>query len=144
MSLKFGGFNRYSRSCACHLSAPQTTTEQQSPKLQKQKKIAEKPFRNAVFLRKMIWVRRLAPWTSSSPSRRATNCTTPRYEIVKLPGCILSQKHMGCSGTPSHSGSLHQSVLLIGTLQTFDLFHTLTISKSYILSGTTLCYFNLL
>ena len=31
-------------------------------------------------------------WASRSQSRRATNCATPRYEIVELPGRILPKQ----------------------------------------------------
>ena len=37
----------------------------------------------------MVGVRGLEPRASCSQSRRATNCATPRYEIVGLPGRIL-------------------------------------------------------
>ncbi len=59
------------------------------PKHKSQNKNAEKlPF-SAVFLRKVVGVRGLEPRASCSQSRRATNCATPRYEIVGLPGRIL-------------------------------------------------------
>ena len=37
-------------------------------------------------------MRGLEPRASCSQSRRATNCATPRYEIVGLPGRILPKK----------------------------------------------------
>ena len=37
----------------------------------------------------MVGVRGLEPRASCSQSRRATNCATPRYEIVVLPGRVL-------------------------------------------------------
>ena len=52
-------------------------------------KNAEKPPKQAVFLRKVVGVRGLEPRASCSQSRRATNCATPRYEIVGLPGRIF-------------------------------------------------------
>ena len=49
-------------------------------------KNAEKPPFQAIFLPKVVGVRGLEPRASCSPSRRATNCATPRYEVVKLSG----------------------------------------------------------
>ena len=55
-------------------------------------KNAEKPPKQAVFLRKVVGVRGLEPRASCSQSRRATNCATPRYEIVGLPGRIFPKQ----------------------------------------------------
>ena len=55
-------------------------------------KNAEKPPEIAVFLRKVVGVRGLEPRASCSQSRRATNCATPRYEILRLPGRILPKQ----------------------------------------------------
>ena len=40
----------------------------------------------------MVGVRGLEPRASCSQSRRATNCATPRYEVVGLPGRILPKQ----------------------------------------------------
>ena len=53
---------------------------------------AEKPPVQAVFLRNLVGVRGLEPRASCSQSRRATNCATPRYEVVGLPGRILPKQ----------------------------------------------------
>ena len=55
-------------------------------------KNAEKPPEQAVFLRNLVGVRGLEPRASCSQSRRATNCATPRCEIVGLPGRILPKQ----------------------------------------------------
>ena len=52
-------------------------------------KNAEKPPFQAIFLPKVVGVRGLEPRASCSQSRRATNCATPRYEVVKLSGRFL-------------------------------------------------------
>ena len=56
------------------------------PNCKSRTKNAEKPPEKAAFLRKVVGVRGLEPRASCSQSRRATNCATPRYEIVELPG----------------------------------------------------------
>ena len=55
-------------------------------------KNAEKPPFQAVFLPKVVGVRGLEPRASCSQSRRATNCATPRYEVVKLSGRFLPKQ----------------------------------------------------
>ena len=40
----------------------------------------------------LVGVRGLEPRASCSQSRRATNCATPRYEIVVLPGRVLPKQ----------------------------------------------------
>src|SRR5699024_10022696 len=55
-------------------------------------KSAEKPPEKAVFLPKMVGVRGLEPRASCSQSRRATNCATPRYEVVGLSGRFLPKQ----------------------------------------------------
>ena len=55
-------------------------------------KNAEKPPKQAVFLRKVVGVRGLEPRASCSQSRRATNCATPRYEVVGLSGRFLPKQ----------------------------------------------------
>ena len=57
-----------------------------------QTKNAEKPPKQAVFLQNLVGVRGLEPRASCSQSRRATNCATPRYEVVGLPGRILPKQ----------------------------------------------------
>ena len=71
---------------------PETTAEHQSAKLQNITKNAEKPPEKAVFLRKVVGVRGLEPRASCSQSRRATNCATPRYEVVGLSGRFLPKQ----------------------------------------------------
>ena len=55
-------------------------------------KNAEKPPFQAIFLPKVVGVRGLEPRASCSQSRRATNCATPRYEVVKLSGRFLPKQ----------------------------------------------------
>ena len=62
------------------------------PKHKNRTKNAEKPPEKAVFLPKVVGVRGLEPRASCSQSRRATNCATPRYEIVGLPGRFLPKR----------------------------------------------------
>ncbi len=62
------------------------------PKHKSRTKNAEKPPETAVFLRKMVGVRGLEPRASCSQSRRATNCATPRYEVVGLSGRFLPKQ----------------------------------------------------
>ena len=68
------------------LESPQNSNLQN---IKNRTKNAEKPPKQAVFLRKVVGVRGLEPRASCSQSRRATNCATPRYEVVGLPGRIL-------------------------------------------------------
>ena len=53
---------------------------------------AEKPPKQAVFLQNLVGVRGLEPRASCSQSRRATNCATPRYEVVGLSGRFLPKQ----------------------------------------------------
>ena len=64
-------------------------------------KNAEKTPEQAVFLRNLVGVRGLEPRASCSQSRRATNCATPRCEIVGLPGRILPNRQNREMSTPT-------------------------------------------
>ena len=62
------------------------------PNCKSRTKNAGKPPEKAVFLPKVVGVRGLEPRASCSQSRRATNCATPRYKIVELPGRFLPKQ----------------------------------------------------
>ena len=62
------------------------------PNCKKQNKKRRKTAENGGFSVKMVGVRGLEPRASCSQSRRATNCATPRYEIVGLPGRFLPKQ----------------------------------------------------
>ena len=72
------------------------------PILKNKIKNAEKPPEKAVFLRKVVGVRGLEPRASCSQSRRATNCATPRYEVVGLLGGFSQSKRATNCATPGY------------------------------------------
>ena len=72
------------------------------PNRKSRTKNTEKPPFQAVFLPKVVGVRGLEPRASCSQSRRATNCATPRNEIVELPGRFLPSRRATSCATPGY------------------------------------------
>ena len=83
-------------------------------------KNAEKPPKKAVFLPKVVGVRGLEPRASCSQSRRATNCATPRYEVVGLPGGFSQSKRATNCATPGYE--VFQLWSNMGSTPVFDHF----------------------